>query len=402
MTSPELNLERLVAKENFCFYCRRLVSPSFGELSQEVVSHLKPMGGDFQKECGLCKGLFLEVPWFVELILKAVEPYQHETFLVGVVLDPEIKEKEEKIFKEVKEKTGKQPSTSLEKLLKTEIGKKIQEKTGKIVDFHRPDIMAILDTRYDDVRLQISSIYIYGRYRKLVRGIPQTVWHCRKCRGKGCRYCHFSGKMYETSVQELIAEPVLKVSGGIKTSFHGMGREDIDALMLGNGRPFVLEIKEPKKRVLDYEKLEKEVNKAHPGLVEILGLRSSSHEEVVKIKSSNYPKRYRVKVKCAQKVEEAKLKKAFQTLTGAVIEQRTPLRVKHRRADKVRKRKVLEIEGRILDDHTLEIEVKGESGLYIKELVHGDGGRTKPSLSELLENECEVETLDVIWIYDQE
>ncbi|HID71604.1 MAG TPA: tRNA pseudouridine(54/55) synthase Pus10, partial [Thermoplasmata archaeon] len=308
----------------------------------------------------------------------------------------------EKIFKEVKEKTGKQPSTSLEKLLKTEIGKKIQEKTGKIVDFHRPDIMAILDTRYDDVRLQISSIYIYGRYRKLVRGIPQTVWHCRKCRGKGCRYCHFSGKMYETSVQELIAEPVLKVSGGTKTSFHGMGREDIDALMLGNGRPFVLEIKEPKKRVLDYEKLEKEVNKAHPGLVEILGLRSSSHEEVVKIKSSNYPKRYRVKVKCAQKVEEAKLKKAFQTLTGAVIEQRTPLRVKHRRADKVRKRKVLEIEGRILDDHTLEIEVKGESGLYIKELVHGDGGRTKPSLSELLENECEVETLDVIWIYDQE
>jgi len=34
--------------------------------------------------------------------------------------------------------------------------------------------------------------------------------------------------------------------------------------------------------------------------------------------------------------------------------------------------------------------------LYIKELISGDGGRTKPSLSELLGTETEVKELDVV------
>ncbi|HDN68368.1 MAG TPA: hypothetical protein ENG23_02140, partial [Methanomicrobia archaeon] len=54
------------------------------------------------------------------------------------------------------------------------------------------------------------------------------------------------------------------------------------------------------------------------------------------------------------------------------------------------------------------VEIKCEGGLYIKELVSGDGGRTKPSLSELLgaevggaeeggvEVKAEVKELDVL------
>ncbi|KAA0002525.1 MAG: hypothetical protein FE043_04055 [Thermoplasmata archaeon] len=48
------------------------------------------------------------------------------------------------------------------------------------------------------------------------------------------------------------------------------------------------------------------------------------------------------------------------------------------------------------------IVVKAESGTYIKELVTGDGGRTKPSLSELAGCAIEVKKLDVINIGDED
>src|SRR5207247_6414489 len=106
-------------------------------------------------------------------------------------------------------------------------------------------------TACDIVYVQMNSLYLRGRYRKLVRGVPQTRWHCRRCMGKGCARCGGAGKMYPTSVEEVIANEVLRESGGTGHALHGMGREDVDARMLGRGRPFIIEIKEPCRRHFD-------------------------------------------------------------------------------------------------------------------------------------------------------
>ncbi len=42
--------------------------------------------------------------------------------------------------------------------------------------------------------------------------------------------------------------------------------------------------------------------------------------------------------------------------------------------------------------------MKASSGLYIKELITGDNGRTKPSVSELLEIKAIPKDLDVLKI----
>ena len=119
------------------------------------------------------------------------------------------------------------------------------------------------------VRLQINPIFIEGRYRKLIRGIPQTKWPCTKCKGKGCEECNFTGKQYPESVEELLSETVLKHTNGYEAKFHGAGREDIDVRMLGTGRPFVLEIKEPKIRKIDLKKIEEEVGEVAKGKTSI-------------------------------------------------------------------------------------------------------------------------------------
>jgi len=44
-------------------------------------------------------------------------------------------------------------------------------------------------------------------------------------------------------------------------------------------------------------------------------------------------------------------------------------------------------------------EVRTESGAYIKELISGDGGRTRPSVAEILGVDARCEALDVLHIH---
>ena len=57
--------------------------------------------------------------------------------------------------------------------------------------------------------------------------------------------------MYLESVEEIIAGPLLKETKGEDVALHAAGREDVDARMLGNGRPFIIEIKRPIKKMLN-------------------------------------------------------------------------------------------------------------------------------------------------------
>ncbi|HEB37557.1 MAG TPA: tRNA pseudouridine(54/55) synthase Pus10 [Thermoplasmatales archaeon] len=344
--------------------------------------------------CWLCEGLSQEIDELSEIVEEKLRDYEFSTFLIGSKIDDEIIEKEEKIVNELNLKD----ITPLKVWINSEIGKRISERMKKSVSFDNPDITAIIDTRFNHVELQISSLFLYGRYIKKVRGIPQTKWPCRVCRGKGCRRCNFTGKMYETSVEEIIAEKAIEAARGEDESFHGCGREDVDALMLGNGRPFVLEIKNPRIRSLNLKKLQEIINTHAEGKVEVRELRFSDKNEVRRLKRASFPKVYHAKIVAERELSEEKLKEVVRSLQGKNIKQLTPSRVAHRRAIKIRERKILDIKVIDVAEKNATLEIKAESGTYIKELVSGDEGRTKPSISEMLGIACKVEELDVIAI----
>ena len=340
--------------------------------------------------CYLCGGLFDHIDEFASLIAEKLGDLEYDTILVGSRVEAEILSREEEVLRETS--TG--YAESIKSELNRETGKRVCFCLDKDVDFKHPDIQAVIDTRYMEVELQINPLYIYGRYRKLVRGIPQTRWLCRYCRGKGCAYCDWKGKLYPTSVEEIIEEPLIAKTGGVLAKLHGAGREDIDARMLGGGRPFVIEILEPRKRKIDLRSVEEEVG--HSGSVEISHLRSSNREEVRRIKSEKSRKTYRVKIRLQRPIEERKIKEAIASLIENPISQRTPRRVAHRRSDMIRKRSAIECELTRIAGEECELRIVGESGLYIKELLNGDEGRTSPSLSDLLGVDCEVLELDVL------
>lgn len=347
--------------------------------------------------CGLCEGLCAEFDVLAGVAREALEGYEFSTLLVGTTLDPLLSARESEFATAL----GLENLHTLKQEVNREVGLRLEAALGKEVDFGDPDIAVHLEARFNTVKLQVKSAYFRGRYRKLARGVPQTRWPCRSCRGRGCARCGGTGKLYETSVEEIVARPLMALLGGEDHALHGAGREDVDALMLGRGRPFIVEIRRPKRRSLEVGAALSAIAAEASGRVEVGALAPCSKAEVATLKDADWRKSYRVLVALEKDIKDDQINRACAELSGSVIDQQTPTRVAHRRADKVRQRKATSVRVLTRSGPVVELEVTGDSGLYVKELVHGDQGRTRPSLAELLGVACEVRELDVLDIHDE-
>ena len=470
-----------------------------GEEIREIVekgnSHLAKLREEIPL-CPFCENLFEEVELLTDIIYDSISPYQFKRLQLGARFPKSQIEEEDSQRK----RFGSGGCDGLKTGLVAEIAKRLNQRLdGVTLVNDKPQILALIDVLTLSVDLDVRAHYMYGRYRKLERGIPQTRWPCRACKGRGCERCEMTGLQYAKSVQDLIGNPLLSVFGSEEHAFHGMGREDIDVRCMGRGRPFVIEMKEPQLRKTDPVELMKLINDNAEGSIEITGLRDSTRSEVVRLKDTPAEKSYTIRFKllplneaeytvltapldltkenkgrsknkrkrrgdnkrdntkplpteietenvkpskdklslmkkaelvalCVElgvkksgtkdelierilNVEEPVVEtfdlpeddfiiKSILSLEGVKLAQRTPERVAHRRADLVRRRTVFEVHQpviEVLDDGSREIEVtmRCESGTYVKETVHGDSGRTQPSIASLLKAKCEVIWLDV-------
>ncbi|DAC21039.1 MAG TPA: hypothetical protein D7H89_05170 [Candidatus Poseidoniales archaeon] len=452
--------------------------------------------------CPFCENLYEEADLLADIIHDAIQPYEATRLQLGARIPKDQIAAEE----ELRKRLGAGGSDALKSGLVTEIARNLNDRLdGKKLVNDKPQILALIDVLTLTVELDIRAHYLYGRYQKLERGIPQTRWPCRACKGRGCEKCEGTGLQYKKSVQDLIGNPLLGLFQAKEHAFHGMGREDIDVRCLGQGRPFVIEMKEPKIRTVDLDAAMNSINELAEGSIKITGLRSSNRSEVVRVKDTPAEKSYTIRfrvmplseaehavltapvdlthvdvqdrggkgrknpkrrnrrgdrkndhkkplpavievvegpseeelkaLKKAELVEKAEalglsksgtkgdlierimnagppapvmfdlpeadfIKETIDKLAGVKLFQRTPERVAHRRADLIRKRTVFETSKPIIEtmpDGVLEVEftLRCESGTYVKETVHGDGGRTQPSLSSLIKAKCDVMWLDV-------
>ncbi len=458
------------------------------EVRASVIETDSTMSDSREKEplCPFCENLFDEAPLLAQLVHENIGERECSRLQLGARFPKDQTEAEDHLRK----RFGSAGSAPLKSSLTEEIAtqlRAIDSETKLVID--KPEILALIDVLTLTVELDIRSQYIYGRYRKLERGIPQTKWPCRACKGRGCEKCQQTGQQYPSSVQGLIGDPLLELFGSQEHAFHGMGREDIDVRCLGRGRPFVMEMKKPVKRNFDSDEVVKLINSQAKGSIEVSDIRASNRSEVVRVKDTPAEKSYTIcfkiepitqtefdeltkilevsknnrdrnrrrknrhfnrkpePVKSEERPDFSSMKKAelvaiceelglaktgtkdvlieriiedkyaplplpekdhvmeiMQKLQGCTLAQRTPERVAHRRADKIRKRKVMET--RDCSMHTDEegalfaqFSLRCESGTYVKETIHGDNGRTQPSIASLIKAKCVVEWLDVADIH---
>jgi len=399
-----LDVAAEIARSGVCDHC---LGRMFGKLGTGMTNDLrgrilrdklreKGIDAPAEEFCPLCENVFDMMDRFAEAAAESINEVESDNFLIGTRIEPEIVERE----KEIKERYNLENSETIKAELNREIGKLALPMIHRPVEFKNPQVVALVDTRFADVTLDISPVFIAGRYTKYSREIPQTIWPCRVCHGKGCDHCNGKGKMYPTSVQEIIGDIALEMAEGQEHFFHGMGREDIDACMLGDGRPFVLEISQPRKRYIDLDELERRANQTD--MAGFNSLKFVQREAVERYKAAASDKVYHVHVIAEGKVNKEELVRVAQSFKDVTIDQRTPRRVEHRRADLVRKRKIHWCEAEWISDDSFDLDLETDSGTYVKEFVSGDEGRSIPSFSERLGIQCKVQTLDVMAIQFEE
>jgi tRNA pseudouridine synthase 10 len=345
------------------------------------------------KVCFLCEDKFQRIDALTKKVLQEASYYEYSTFLVGVELPVKVEEREDEFKAVLNVAFGESIRHEFGRVL----GKRLERETGKTVDFRKPELAIVVNPFKETVALQVNPLFVAGRYRKLVRDIPQSKWFCSNCRGRGCEKCGGTGKLYPESVEDIVSKPLLEAAEGEKSAFHASGREDIDARMLGTGRPFVVEVSKPRKRSLDLAKVYEAINAAGEGKVQVSKLRFTNRDVVRHLKKAeSAQKEYRVLAEFERDVSDDELHAVEQVLKGALIKQQTPLRVVHRRADLTREKYIYKVKVKKVAPNQAELIVRCQGGLYVKELVSGDAGRTVPSVSGLLGMGAKTLKLDVL------
>jgi len=378
-----------------------LATNGFSHVAAEVLEKMEVYNRAKHERgtCFLCENRFSLLDDLVAKSVTLLGYYEYSNFLVGIELPVSVAEREDEFRARFEVDYGENLKNEFGRV----IGKKIAESVRKPVDFKKPDIVVLVNPFTGRIDLRSNPLFVAGRYRKLVRDIPQSKWFCSNCRGKGCEKCNWTGKMYPESVQEIVEEPFLRATGGTHASFHASGREDIDVRMLGGGRPFVLEITRPRRRFLDLRKLEREVNRRGKGKVNVVALKLTDRVFLRELKrGETKQKEYAVVIEFENKITSKDLCTLKERLTNALILQKTPLRVLHRRADLTREKYIYDVNIKKLSSNKAEMRIRCQGGLYVKELVTGDEGRTANSVSEILNNKAKPLKLDVLNVIMEE
>ena len=371
-----------------------LATNGFSREAQETLKHLKKRVSKVSEaKCYLCEGKFELLNSLTEKSLEAIEGYEFTTYLVGIELPVTVEEREDEFKAAFNLGYGESIKHEFGRLF----GKALAERTGKEVDYLKPDLVVVINPFLKKVHVQVNPLFVTGRYRKLVRNIPQSKWFCSSCRGRGCEKCGGTGKMYPESVEELASKPLLEATEGEKTAFHASGREDIDARMLGTGRPFVIEVSKPKKRFVDLKEIQAKINADAVGKVEVSRLRFTTKDVVRRLKKGEgAQKEYRLLAEFENEVSDEDLRILEEKLSGSLVKQQTPLRVLHRRADLIREKYIYKVKVKKVSLKRALMEIRCQGGLYVKELVSGYEGRTIPNVSDLLGNKAKTLKLDVL------
>ncbi|MEM0347525.1 MAG: tRNA pseudouridine(54/55) synthase Pus10 [Zestosphaera sp.] len=369
----------------------RALSSSSSALSEEDLLKVAENGGNpisdivqyyvgpvNVKKCYIC-GNKLDI-LINELTVKCLDLLKDREFkslLVGVEKSSTYEERE----KEVVSMLGVDSWESIRREIKREVGKRLHLITNTEPDFREPDVLLVLNLDTQEVKIRSSQIFLKGYYLKLGRYISQRWWYSKD-----------GGLRYKASV-EGVAERLTSVFLSDSILIHAAGREDSDARMLGSGRPLIIEVVNPRKRELKVE----EVNDVlRDEWVKIKIHTTSSFEELEEVKKARKPKIYRVVAYVSEGLEEEELKKVEEELSNVIVYQKTPKRILKRKKDVLRKRRIHKLVAKMLSKHLIELVIMCESGLYVKEVITGDEGRTNPSVSALLGKESLPVFLDVL------
>ena len=300
--------------------------------------------------CYLCSNISNKTDSYVEKIKKKLENYEYKNFLIGSKIPEELVSKEEEFWEE----NGVDFCEAIKSSFNREIGYNLKIQTRKQIKFENPDIMVIVDIEKNKIGLQISPLYIEGSYKK------------NTTKGK---------------VQKLIEKTLLKESQATEAIFYSIGRLEQN-VKTNCYRPFVIMLRNPKKRRVGLKKIRKEINKNKS--VTVSNLTYSDREALEKMKNEKITASYQATLEFDKKFKKEEIKETRKKLTD--LRNRRVLQFLKK---KTRKPYIRKLEGK-LKGKKLILDVESTVGFSINSFLKG---KSKPNLKKLIGRDFKIKEI---------
>jgi len=363
----------ILKKYDLCDQCLgRLFSKQLHLSSNKFLGKKLKKNYASKGKCYVCKDLFSNLDYFLKLMLDLSSNYEFQTYGVGIIIKPSIVDRDDFIRSKYKLKGIDSIKTDIAK----ELIKLFTKKTQKTLDSFDPEITFTVNLKDESCQLHSKSITIFGKYIKSERGYAQKQTSCDNCSGTGCRVCDFHGISEFESIEGIISKLIFKKFGGTTTKFTWIGGEDKSSLVLGNGRPFFVKIKNPSKRKskLSDEKFDS---------VSVFNLKLV---DTFPKKPLNFYSKIKIKISAKLQINSKKLKK-LKDLTTCPI-------VIYEKSGKRYEKKIFDLKYKKNSTNLFTIIMSAEGGFPIKRFVIGDD--VSPNISSLLDNSCVAQEFDFL------
>lgn len=334
-------------------------------------SSLKILTGDDVeiRKCYVCgssiEDLILE---YSDRVVRILERERISRFLLGVRVPRELVEREEEIAREFSISTWE----SIKNELKREIGKRVMMKGFK-PEFEDPDAIITIDLTVNVITISRPSLMYVVRIRKNERGF--------RIRGP------------ENSLEKLLEEKLSNLSPEY-VRIHTTTRDSYRYRITDEGVFAVLEIHAPKRRDMDLKDLQVLLRELQPFEIEIIS--RGFRKDVRELNNRLSKTIYRIKVECSRDLKDEEIEK-IKSMGVMTVTQHTPSRFVSRGAPETTRRGVASLrEFTRINDKVYSIVVVIDKRLFPEEFISGDGGRTSPSLSEVLGVELKPLEVDII------
>lgn len=298
--------------------------------------------------------------------------YEYDNFLIGTSLATQFIERED----EVRAKFKIRGRISIKNHITDAVRREFRTLTHATEKFVKPDLIIILhifsDNNYS-FTTKSRSIVAAGRYTKGQRGIYQ-----RKPKTHISNQSAASDSLMCKSVEGIISDKVIATTKGSSVKFSWIGSEDKNSLVLGRGRPFYIEILNPKKRTFPSNTIT--INECEVSAkLDILG----SDFSMSPMRSQTVTK---IMIRCSESVSESNLKK-LNSLAGNTVELKSNL-------SSIQK-KIYSVLVNRIDDAQFYLTILADSGLSIKQFV-GGVEFANPNISMLIGSPCDCVYFDIL------
>ena len=374
MKPQSVTISKIFKNYDLCEYCAgRLISKFTGKPSSKLLGkkHLKKFSKSSDTKCYICKNIFQNLDIMLSNIYEKSNNIDFKTFNLGLTLKNSFLEKDDYIKSKFKIKGIENIKFGISK----EMAKKISQKTKSKRILVDPEMFIQANFKDESCTIRTKPIFIYGRYNKKIRKLPQKQLSCKKCNGIGCHNCDFKGFENIESIEGKISNFLIKKFDGTQVKINWIGGEDQSSLVLGKGRPFFVKILNPKRRNRTLRKSLKLED------ISLLDLKKISAQPKGSIP---FKSKVSIIVDTKKPISLTQLKK-LQNLENSKIHD--PSKDK-----KGNSRQIYEIHYKKLGKNSFLLDLFADGGISLKSFIQNSD--VTPNVSELLENSCKCKSLD--------